>query len=980
MVSISKSQSPTQAQSYYTQENYYLQESELGFFHGQLLTDLGLVENEKIDIEKYNKLLLGVNPKNDALLLKNSNDIERRAGFDVTFSAPKSVSILVEALEINSKNDDAKLIRAAHEKAVQSAMKEIEKEFAKTRVRTPGGREKVHTSIAWSSFQHDISRELDAQLHTHNFIFNLAKVGKRWYSLSNEEIFKNKMYLGQYYRNELAKNLSELGYKTEVTDRKQGFFELVGFNKDVLQEFSRAHNKLAIKFATTLQDLKKQYSGANEEKLKELINLTNRPKKEKQTKSELQEINKIRLETFGIDSIFLNDYKKYVFTETEQEVSANEHLNKAINNLSETKSVFTKEDIIREALKYGLNEQIGVNIYHKAILENKQLIELEEKTYSTQDMIDKEKEIIAIMQRGNFANFSFIEDEKLNDFISDKFSSMTKEQQNMFNEILTCKEQILCVQGDAGTGKTFSAKAIKDYMDEFRQDIEIVGLSFTGKAVEGLEKDSQIKSQTIHSFVYAEQIKKEQAEQLQKQRLLIVDEAGMVGSRQMHEIFKIAEKNNDKIVLIGDIKQFSSIAAGNIFEDLQRFGANTIKLQEVMRQKTKHTKELISELKAAYFDTKNDELTKDDKFKKFDILFKKLESKKLLQETKNRDDTILKITDKFMSLRDENKNKTIILASNNKDRKELNKTIRKQLKQDGYNFNVLEPISTSGIDKHYSDMYQVGNLISLGLKKEQFEIVTIKDDKTIIIKDKQEQEQEINVYENGDNIIQFNKNVLNLAADDKIIFTKNLTKKDFKAKNGEIDTISKLDFLGNIETKSGKKFNIKDYPYLDHAYAITDVKSQGMTANNVLVMANSEMTNFNSFYVQLTRAKTNFLIFTQNKDELKEKIKRTAEIKTTLTYLNKGVNYGREIGNNTEQNAGNQEQPISNNQPTNNFRKTAANNTNLFRKIIRNLATFIKSRRQLGRPNLKELIKDKDFMKETSQVEKKKSSLNTIKY
>ena len=242
---MSKSQSAGQALNYYSSENYYQKNSEKGYLFGKGLDSLGIKQGTELDNKTYYHLLHGFNPSRGTKLVKNAGVENRRAGFDVTTSAPKSLSLIIEKLQANNKDDEASLLIKAHLDANQKAMQKLQDNFIRTRIKAKDGSIiKIQTDgFMYATFMHDSSRELDPQIHSHNFIFNLVsytdKYGKtKTLSLSNEEIFKNKMYLGQYYRNELNANLRKLGYDTQITNSKEGFFELAGFTKSQLDEFS----------------------------------------------------------------------------------------------------------------------------------------------------------------------------------------------------------------------------------------------------------------------------------------------------------------------------------------------------------------------------------------------------------------------------------------------------------------------------------------------------------------------------------------------------------------------------------------------------------------------------------------------------------------------------------------------------------------------------------------------------------------------
>jgi conjugative relaxase-like TrwC/TraI family protein len=276
MVSISKPQKMSQAKGYLEKENYYQKNSELGYFYGLGCKHIGLENGTAVDKETYHNLLSGCDAKGNELL-KNAGDKERRAGLDVTFSAPKSVSILMEYYEANNDKKADKL-RAAHAKAVAYAMKTLQSKYSKTRIYdSDKKRIKVDAKMVYASFEHDISRqikdEIDPQLHTHNFIFNTVFYEDertrevKSLALSNEEIYQNKMYLGQLYRNELAKNLTDAGYKLESTNRSLGFFDIEGFTQKQLDEFSGRSQQIK----NVIEQYREKYPNLDDEKLKEII-------------------------------------------------------------------------------------------------------------------------------------------------------------------------------------------------------------------------------------------------------------------------------------------------------------------------------------------------------------------------------------------------------------------------------------------------------------------------------------------------------------------------------------------------------------------------------------------------------------------------------------------------------------------------------------------------------------------------------------
>jgi len=906
MVSMSKPQGVSQAQGYLAKENYYQKNSEIGKFFGNGLDHIGLEKGTAVTTEMYNHLLRGFDPVSGKALHPNSGKEDRRAGMDVTFSAPKSVSILMENYEATGANSKADLLRNAHDLAVQNAMKKLENTYAKTRVYGEDKKQyKVDAKLIYATFQHDTSREvsgnIDPQLHSHNFIFTSVfyedeRTGEvRNLALSNEEIYQNKMYLGQLYRSELASNMADLGYKIEVTDRKNGFFELEGLSRNQIEKFSSRENLIL----DLLPKYKEKYPKMKESELLQLIKSDTKNAKKEIDRGAVREANLERMEAIGIDKSLINSMQNRGQKAPINEELMKEHIDKSLDNLMQKQSLFTHEDLAKQVLKYGLEYGYKESDYMPFIVKNSEIIRLDKHVYSTQNMINTEKNIIKSIHAGREKSnyFEGYESEKVRQFLEENYPTMTDEQVKMVRFILGNKDEFVAIQGDAGTGKTFAARAVKEYLETYHKHQEIIGLSFTGKATQGLENDTNIKSNTVHSFLAKEIQNKEDKEP--KNRLIIVDEAGMLGSLQMNKLIENAKKNGDRIVFMGDTKQFRSISAGNIFSDMQKWGTKTVKLSQALRQESEVTTEAVTSLK--------EQLVK----KSLSII----EEKGTFIES-NRDEQIHSISKDYAALTPKKQNDTLIITSTNKDKEALNWAIRANLGKGGAEYKVQSNVSLQGIEAHYSQGYQVGQRVAIQgtiegfSNKEKLIITGAIDDKTITVKGTgaKAKEKQINVYEHGNKLQVFREVEKPFAKGEVIVFTKNTVINNStrsSVKNGERTTIKSINKKGDVVTAEGKKFNLNKMPYVDHGYAITDVKSQGTTVKNVVVMAKSDMANFNSFYTQITRAKKNITLYTDNKEQLAANVQKTANTKTTLDYtikkrekpsLEKDIQHDTQVG------------------------------------------------------------------------------------
>lgn len=223
---------------YYQQENYYsdAEASLQSRWWGRGAERLGLTG--QVDSEDFKQLLAGNLPGGESFRQRRATRTEYRdrAGLDLTFSAPKSVSLLALVFQ------DWRVVEA-HKQAVDSVLQSIERDYAETRVRLDGKRVPVPTeNLVVAQFHHDTSRELDPQLHTHCVALNMTWANDKWYCLTNGRLYRDRKCLGMQYQSQLAKRLEVLGYA--ISWRENGLFEVDGFSREQLQSFSKRRRQI----------------------------------------------------------------------------------------------------------------------------------------------------------------------------------------------------------------------------------------------------------------------------------------------------------------------------------------------------------------------------------------------------------------------------------------------------------------------------------------------------------------------------------------------------------------------------------------------------------------------------------------------------------------------------------------------------------------------------------------------------------------
>ncbi|MGB2926070.1 MAG: MobF family relaxase, partial [Limnothrix sp.] len=225
---------PAKAGSYY-KENYYDEEDQIEFseWWGKGAELLGLSEQIN-DPKVFRHMLQGLTADGQTKLrAAPPKGKEARAGTDLTFSAPKSISIAALV------NGETQLLEA-HNRVVDRMLNLIQERYAETRVK------KQHQKIdnlCVAKFLHDTNRELEPNLHTHCLVMNIAQdeVGV-WRSAANRKLYRHRILLGRMYQNELAYEVQKLGYEIEI--RRDGYFELKGYTREQIEGFSDRHQQI----------------------------------------------------------------------------------------------------------------------------------------------------------------------------------------------------------------------------------------------------------------------------------------------------------------------------------------------------------------------------------------------------------------------------------------------------------------------------------------------------------------------------------------------------------------------------------------------------------------------------------------------------------------------------------------------------------------------------------------------------------------
>lgn len=275
-----------QAGTYYEKDNYYTQQ--IGEYRGKLKEELGLGD---LTHASFQRVVYGYNPTTGEELLQKRQDSNKRAAIDLTFSAPKSLSVALELAIAKGDTKLATILQDVHNRAVNDALDKIERDYAQARVTIGGKRQKIATgNLLFAKFQHDTSRELDPALHTHCLAFNFTKDKQgKFRSLEASSLLKTNKSNGLFYRNQLAFYLKEAKIDFEITNDKLGFIELASVPKELVAEFSKRAKQVEAEIAKQ----KTKFPNLKSSKVAQIAKLASR--KSKDSKVDRDEVRKLNL-------------------------------------------------------------------------------------------------------------------------------------------------------------------------------------------------------------------------------------------------------------------------------------------------------------------------------------------------------------------------------------------------------------------------------------------------------------------------------------------------------------------------------------------------------------------------------------------------------------------------------------------------------------------------------------------------------------
>ena len=572
MMSIGKLAAGPGAGRYYIdqvaqgREDYYAGEGEAaGVWLGTGAAWLGLTG--EVGEEALARLLEGRDPSSGLLLrpLRSSSPV---AGFDLTLRAPKSVSILFGVAEPAI----APQIVHAHGQAVAQAIGYLEREACWTRRGAGGVTRLPGRGFVAAAFRHRSSRAGDPLLHTHVVIANATQAEDgRWTALDGRELYRHAKTAGYLYQAALRAELArELGLRWQAAEH--GSADLEGVPRRVIEHFSQRRAEILELMGSR---------GESSARAAQVATLETRRRKDYGVPVDrLREQWRARAAEHGLDRAALT---RVLRPRLERQLDTRDLVERleGPDGLTRDASTFTRRDVLQAFAEHARAGATVAAIEARAdaFLARDGIVEFEpvagERRYSTRELLQLERAAIERASRPRPVE-PVVTERAVRTALASR-PSITGEQRELVMAITRSGRGVEVVRAPAGTGKTFALDAAREAWQA--SSVPVFGCALSAKAAGELRDQAAIDTTTIARLTYA----LEKGGQLARGSVLVVDEAGMVGTRDLARLLGATEQAQAKLVLVGDDRQLPEIQAGGLFSALaDRLGA--IELTQVRRQ------------------------------------------------------------------------------------------------------------------------------------------------------------------------------------------------------------------------------------------------------------------------------------------------------------------------------------------------------------------------------------------------------------
>lgn len=862
---------PANLARYYTVGDYYTKgANEHSEWGGAIARDLG-IEGEKVEPALFKDMLAGTIDGQQLGRCRKNGEIEHHPGWDFAVNAPKSVSIMA-LVSVDER------IAAAHEEAVGTALGYLE-EHATLRRRDDG--EIVHETtgrLIFARFTEHASRELDPHLHTHVVVMNMTnrEEGAPMASLETRAMFAEQMVAGQIYRNDLAHRLRELGYEVEA-DPRTGLFEMRGVPADLIRSFSQRAEQIdahAKEHGLTGQAARQEaFYATRGPKVKTSIDALKHQWTE-QSHAYRPALDGVRAEA---------DWRGEAEMPPDRGIAARAALfgvrqaegREAVNNAG-------------RMLRLGLASHVGevrlgdIRPVFDEHEQRRKLLATREPTGDQTHTRGRTTRRTARLEQALARHLALALDDARPVSSGDRLiptleqAGLTPAQELALAHVALSRDRVIGIHGVAGAGKSTLVATLDKAAEP---GSTLLAIAPTSSAAANLGQTAGIEARTVASLLAGG------GRGITDRHVLVLDEAGQLGSRQALRVLEISRASGARLILLGDNRQTGAIEQGKAFWLLQQMGMSTAQLDESMRQQTKTMKSAVTKARAGDYAGSLSSLDK-------------------VVSGAGADSLAEMLVGDWTRLKPENRAKTNILVLDNATRLIVNTQIRETLKREGVvaaedtRLQVLTSTGMSEEEKRNARFYSGGQVVSFGRDVAPLGIARNAEYRVLGLGRDRNGRQVVRLVDETGRVIRwdprlgqvrqvnvFNREERDLVEGDRIQWR--LANADLQRKNSERGTVERLS--ANLATirwdRDGvvQDVDLGRHKTWDHGYAETVYSSQSKTYDRVYILApvNSALVNGQNYYTAITRARFGARLWTEDEKKLANRLVHRSGEKTS---------------------------------------------------------------------------------------------------
>jgi conjugative relaxase-like TrwC/TraI family protein len=879
MLTISKPLSSGQAQTYHAKEftakeqNYWSQKDEIrGEWQGQLAGKFGLAG--AVSAADFGRLSQGQHPETAEQMVrqracyeyqsgngKTVKTMEHRAGWDATFSAPKSVSLT--ALVGGDER-----VRDAHQESVREALEQLE-HYTQARI---GGNHAPETTAKFiaAKFEHDTARPVDGyvapQLHTHAVIFNITERDNGQYrAIQPQSLFASQQFATAIYQSELTYRLRHLGY--EITAGRSGAPEIKGYTQEYLDASSPRSQQIREYL---------QRTGRMGSEAAEIAAHSTRDRKEIHSPAEVMAAHRKLAAEFGHQAeavVHAARERQQTQEKPPQTVDhARESLTFSRDKNFEREAVVDERRLLRDGLRRGMGEvtfsEVRANLNARLSAGEFQLVErmgnLPARQFTTARTIAAEQEILRRVAEGQNQVSPALSRSQAIAF-ADKNSHLNRAQRGVVEDVLSSPDRVQGIQGYAGTGKTTTLSVVRAALEA--QGYAVEGFAPTSRAARQLA-EAGVNTATLQGFL----ARGTNGEASERKHFYFVDESSLASTNQVRE-FLARLGPQDRVLLIGDTRQHQGVEAGRPFEQLQQAGMRTAQLDEIVRQKD-------LALKAAV-----ESLAKGD----VSGALQSLQAQGRIREISDAGERTRAIARSYV----ESPERTLIVSPDNASRRDLNVAVREELKSKGtLNWEdlplkvLIQRQETTGVERRWASGYEIGDVVRYARRSKEVAIdagtyaTVVCTNPTKNLVSVEQASGRVVTYDprRMTGVSVYREVAHEFSVGDRIQFT--APDKSLGVANRDVAVIDSIERDGQISAHldNGRQieFDAGTHRHFDHGYAVTSHSAQGLTAERVLINADTgvhpDLLNSRFGYVAVSRASHDASIFTDDANRLNQRL------------------------------------------------------------------------------------------------------------